>query len=278
MAGKDGGKRVKVQDATSPADKEMAAKVNEWYSMKLPREFYALANLARKLQPLQPCAAFEGAGVQLVGPFELLLTGAFERECSPGDRASIHQHYRFPYDPPEAMTVALEVKKGKQRFSGKHWAYFRDSPDEDPAFVVTGTARCGKLDVEGDYLANVLLARCRGVRGKDEPKVAPIVAQLSGLLGKLGLREGANDRSRTRKRKVVAKTFHTLGMVCPFDRKADLGYRPLSIPGSKLKTMLDQLLAAKDTVGWVVAVGCNWFLSATPAPTLSCTAPRAAPQ
>lgn len=42
-----------------------------------------------------------------------------------------------------------------------------------------------------------------------------------------------NPEMRNRSRKVVAKTFHKAGIVVPYDKKTQLGYRDLAATDSK---------------------------------------------
>lgn len=44
--------------------------------------------------------------------------------------------------------------------------------------------------------------------------------------------EADNSEMRTRNRNVVAKTFHTAGIVVPYDKKTQLGYRDLGATDS----------------------------------------------
>lgn len=46
--------------------------------------------------------------------------------------------------------------------------------------------------------------------------------------------EKSSKQMESRSRKVVAKTFHGMGIVVPVDKKNDVGYRELSATNSKL--------------------------------------------
>ncbi len=48
----------------------------------------------------------------------------------------------------------------------------------------------------------------------------------------------STENMRNRGKKVVAKTLHHAGIVVPYDKKTELGYRPLSETQSKLKPYL----------------------------------------
>jgi len=119
------------------------------------------------------------------------------------------------------MTIAI-CTEGKTK-GDLHWGYFRDAPDEMPAFVVQGMADSGRLAVVGDSLAELLLERCQAAGPKANP--GRLVPSLQTIMARLGLPVGKKVGLLRRKKAVVASTFHSLGMVCPFDRKADIGYR-----------------------------------------------------
>lgn len=40
---------------------------------------------------------------------------------------------------------------------------------------------------------------------------------------------------KSREKYVVARTIHGAGIVCPFNKKTKVGYRPVSVSESKLK-------------------------------------------
>jgi len=71
-------------------------------------------------------------GVRLVGAFHVALLPDDEcaklLECPPSP--SLHQHYRYFFDPPEMTTLGVSTN------SGAHWAYWRDEPDQVPPIVV----------------------------------------------------------------------------------------------------------------------------------------------
>ena len=59
------------------ADLTLVAKIQEWYGMELPPEFYSVFAMAQGVAPDDPCNAFAPAGVRLVGPYEVL-AGMFD--------------------------------------------------------------------------------------------------------------------------------------------------------------------------------------------------------
>lgn len=53
--------------------------------------------------------------------------------------------------------------------------------------------------------------------------------------------EQTPDKLRARSKKVVCKTFHGAGLVVPFDKQTDIGYRPLLETDAALKKILAKL-------------------------------------
>lgn len=54
------------------------------------------------------------------------------------------------------------------------------------------------------------------------------------------------NRKVPQNRKPVCKSFHTAGIVVPFDRKTDLGYRPLSVTDKELLKICDRVSQAPE--------------------------------
>jgi Uncharacterised conserved protein (DUF2228) len=51
---------------------------------------------------------------------------------------------------------------------------------------------------------------------------------------------------KERKKKVVAKTFYGCGMVVPYDKKTDLGYREIPESDASLKKILKKIVESKN--------------------------------
>ena len=60
-------------------------------------------------------------------------------------------------------------------------------------------------------------------------------SKLASEVKKLGLKMGdPKELARQRRKAVLAKCFHKIGIVVPYDKTTELGYRPLPMNDSKL--------------------------------------------
>ncbi|XP_020811365.1 histone PARylation factor 1-like [Drosophila serrata] len=184
--------------------------------------------------------------LKLVGPFEFL-AGKFHgaKMGEPGDYL---RHWRFYYDPPEFQTVFV------RRGTGIHYGYWRDVPqDKENLLIARNDSAKG---CEFEFVAGNIFDAFLYFLEHDFMGTPFTTGQLSGTkkavpkyLSENSLELPQLDRlQRERNKRVVAKTFHRAGIVVPFDRKTQLGYRPLAVSDNELKKML-ALLEHKDIDG-----------------------------
>ncbi|KAH8293021.1 hypothetical protein KR054_008116 [Drosophila jambulina] len=223
------------------------------FLVEMPSDFYEFWKFVGTLKtdPAKPkTAGLEHLDkvfqLQLVGPFEFL-AGKFHgaKMGEPGDYL---RHWRFYYDPPEFQTVFV------RRGTGIHYGYWRDVPqDKDNLLIARNDSAKGcefqfvagnifdafLYFLEHDFAGNPFTTGQLSATKKAVPK----------YLSDHSLELPQLDRlQRERNKRVVAKTFHRAGIVVPFDRKTQLGYRPLAVSDAELKKML-ALLEHKDIDG-----------------------------
>jgi len=93
------------------------------YGIEFPKDVELLWELACKIEPTNPTAAFkETLDISLVGPFDIL-AGSFDK-LKP--KLSMYLHYRYFLDPPEFFTV---LHGG---IDGLHWGFWFDDPNKLP--------------------------------------------------------------------------------------------------------------------------------------------------
>jgi len=261
--------------ASSAAQREAwGAELKEKFLVPFPPCFFELWDLARELKPGAPAAAFHALGVALVGPFDVLAGRWADGKASDGAPIAPEQwlaHWRYFYDPPELLTVLTTDRVGRGGSDGLHWGYFRDDPEDLPSCVASNTPRrLGEDDAAsapppcafapcGSNLFAALNARIELMR--DSPGVdAKALARVERALLRRAERaalpldvRGGGPLWRARKSTEVAKVFSGLGMVVPFDKKSDVGYRPLPHTDKELKKMWSRLQDAnpkrRDTQG-----------------------------
>lgn len=65
-------------------------------------------------------------------------------------------------------------------------------------------------------------------------QLSSLLSQLDSEMSKLGLSQlPVKELLRQRSKDVVTKCFHKMGIVVPYDKKTELGYRPLPLTDSK---------------------------------------------
>lgn len=227
------------------------------YGFDFPEDFFRFWDLACRLRPLEPLAAFaETATVHLVGPFEVM-AGRFDRRTP-----RYHQllHWRYYLDPPEFFTV----------FSGStdglHWGYYIDDPASGASSVASYyAADAFELSADGDDLFEAMrlvleehYRDCDEYREDDpedtwhyEATMRAIDRQRTALT-----RQGTDDRPETgdeyvekyqglaaRNERVIARTREGMGIVVPPD-----SYRPLSLKDRSLWARLRKDRNPRDLV------------------------------
>ncbi|KAF9416253.1 hypothetical protein HW555_006327 [Spodoptera exigua] len=180
-----------------------------------------------------------------IGPFELLMG-----KLPNLDNKELYLvHWRFFYDPPEfqvtkylfrRIVIFLEEKKDSQY----HIGYFRDDPKETPVFVASN-------DCEKNYHITPMACNLFGAVYKylqNEKKHSPFTSMAcQKLMDKVkGYAEKNNislEEFNMKKRlaKVVTKSLHGAGIMVPYDKKTQLGYRHLAETDASLKKMFEKL-------------------------------------
>uniref|UniRef100_A0A914UTT9 Aprataxin and PNK-like factor PBZ domain-containing protein n=1 Tax=Plectus sambesii TaxID=2011161 RepID=A0A914UTT9_9BILA len=230
-----GAKRRKLNKeeskATGPADF-----IKQKFLVSMPADFFAVWELAKVVCPENPSDAFESANDgRLVGAFDVL-AGRFESKETELSDDDYLLHWRFAVDPPELQTV-LVSRRG-------HYGYWRDSPDDAPivVHVADDSEHFPKLTIVGDNLLaalNHLLTTGGGTKNKSLIEKMEAAAKA----GKFDL-QATTERTKARKKRVVAPTLHSVGIVVPV--VDDVGYRPLSETNAVLKKTLDIIRSTDD--------------------------------
>ncbi|XP_035920027.1 histone PARylation factor 1-like isoform X1 [Anopheles stephensi] len=184
----------------------------------------------------KPEDVFLPFGLLLVGPYDAL-AGKFKdvKIHEPGDYL---RHWRFYFDPPEFQTVFI------QKGTGMHYGYWRDSPDDVDGLVACNDVKKGcEFKIVGENLFDGLLHYLENVvtvTPFNKSKILDMKKQINDWAQQKGIRLKASDKQQARNKLVVCKTFHKVGLVVPYDRKQDVGYRPLLESDAKLRRILSK--------------------------------------
>lgn len=211
------------------------------FLVEMPLDFYDFWKFLQELNPKQDGQQIllnmeKQFQLQLVGPFEFK-AGKFQKAKirEPGDYL---RHWRFFYDPPEFQTVFV------RKSTGIHYGYWRDSPKENDNLLLARND--SRKNCEFVFIAGNIFEAFFYYLDKDftpTPFTATIVATTKKALQKFAeIHDIALDSleklRKKRNSKVVCKTFHRAGIVVPYDRKTQVGYRPLIESDSELKKIL----------------------------------------
>ncbi|XP_032874191.1 histone PARylation factor 1 [Amblyraja radiata] len=233
----------KNRGGESGISEDLQQELQHLYQLPMPEDFYHLWQFCEELNPGNPCDALTSSlGLQLVGPYDIL---AGKHKVTTNVEPNYFLHWRYFYDPPEFQTVIAGDYETQY-----HLGYFRDTPDELPAFVAAGEAKkgCSLLQM-GDNLfcsLNLLLnRRLKEISNKRQiSSLKELETKLTAMAKKLNYSlEQRTKGMKARDRKVSTKTFHGAGLVVPID-KSGVGYRELPETDGSLKKICKAIVEA----------------------------------
>jgi len=222
------------------------------FLVSMPEDFYEFYNFSKSLNNSDPLQGLSSIGMKLCGPYDVLAGNI--PPSAPRSTKLFLTHGRFYYDPPELCTVLCEEKYN----TGLHIGYFRDSPECDPVFLVSGVEGEGaKLTTLGDNIFSALYNYLAGQVEKVDPFMRSKMAKMMEKV-KLWVNKAmmvGNDRLNLEKRSVgmknrdrakMATTFHGAGMVVPYDKKTEVGYREIPETTANLRKIIKNVVEAES--------------------------------
>ncbi|KOB74535.1 UPF0609 protein, partial [Operophtera brumata] len=205
--------------------------LKELFLVEMPADFFKLYECLNNNNAFEN--TLSSVNLEAIGPFDLLLGKLPILD----DKELYLSHWRFFYDPPEFQAVLK--KKGKSEY---HIGYFRDVPSENPVFLASNDSAkdCHITPMAENIFGAVYLYL------QNEKKTSPFTAMVcQKLMDKLKTYAEQNNYSleefnvKKRLSQVVTKTFHGAGIVVPYNKKTQLGYRP------NIKKLFAKFQAAK---------------------------------
>lgn len=216
---------------------------------------FELYDVARKLKPAAPHTAFRAAGLEMLGPLRML-AGQLPSPSPLSDRDVYH---------PAEFQPLLRVGGGSGDAPAHTFGYWCDDPSAAATRLVVlckplppsqspgagfSLVADSVLAAAHNHVANE--ARKGGLRqGELKRLVAALeeAAQQAGLpLDALGDKSAA---ARARKKATVASLSNKMGVVVPYEKDTELGWRELHLTGNALRKLLKQIVesdgAAKAT-------------------------------
>ncbi|CAG0882806.1 unnamed protein product [Darwinula stevensoni] len=228
-----------------PSFLKIEDEIKQKFLVSMPPDFFQFWEFCRSIDSKNPHDALKPTKLKPVGPFDLM-SGKLEklgcRKLSPYLR-----HYRFYYDPPEFQTVLVEEGE-----DGYHIGYWRDEPDSPPAFLASNiVSKGGHFSITGE---NIFAAIHLYLKKKldeaspfDKAPIQKLISRIEKLAGEkeLSLSETTSN-TRARLKNVIAKPFHGLGMVVPYNKKSQLGYREIPETTASLKKLMKKIVEARS--------------------------------
>ncbi|XP_050801352.1 histone PARylation factor 1 [Gopherus flavomarginatus] len=222
---------------------QLRQEVESCYRLRMPEDFYQFWKFCEELKPDRPSEAFlSSIGLQLVGPYDIL---AGKHKKTKSADLNFNLHWRFFYDPPEFQTIIAGDSKTQY-----HMGYFRDVPDELPAWVGANEAKknCVISQIGDNVFAAVKLFLSKKLKEVTDKKKNGILKDIDENLTRTAKELGYSLEQKTMKmkqrdKKVVTKTFHGAGLVVPVD-KNDVGYRELPETNANLKRICKAIVDA----------------------------------
>ncbi|GBP07019.1 Histone PARylation factor 1 [Eumeta japonica] len=204
----------------------------------MPSDFYIFFEKLKEDGSIEEILS--SVNLQLIGPYDLLLGKLPMIE----EKELYLIHWRFFYDPPEFQAV-LKCK-GKSQL---HFGYFRDNPNEAPEFVASN-------DSEKDCKITPLAHNIFGAvytylqnQKQHSPFTSVACHKLMEKVKKWAESENFSLEKydmKKRQSKIVSKTFHGAGIVVPYDKKTQMGYRPLVENERTIKKLFEKIENAQE--------------------------------
>ncbi|KAJ8951758.1 hypothetical protein NQ318_012609 [Aromia moschata] len=210
----------------------------------MPEDFYKFWDFCKNSKPNNPTQALKDIGLILVGPYDVL-AGKFINVNKRDKEYLIH--WRYYHDPPEFQTVL----KGDDK-SGYHIGYFRDSPEELPVFLASNSAnKNGVLQQMGANIFAAVNIYLEDLKKSGDPFKKMHIGRIQTSIKKeaerlkidLSLR---TDSMVSREKKIVTRTFNKIGLVVPYNKKTQQGYRELALDNKQLAHLLTKLENTDD--------------------------------
>ncbi|XP_014294927.1 histone PARylation factor 1 isoform X2 [Microplitis demolitor] len=230
-------------DNSEETETSLAAKkkiISELFLVEMPDDFYKFYDFCCSLSKDDPVSSLKSVDLKLVGPYDVLAGKIIK--YSDDDKEKYLRHWRYFYDTPEFQTVL----KGNDK-DGLHYGYWRDECKINPAFVAKNSANKDHkiIPVAPNIFGAVLThveERLKVAGPFEKAKISRIQQSLKNYAKKhdISLDKSSADLQK-RNRDAVAKTFHGAGIVVPYDKKTQLGYRQLALTDSHLLKLLNQI-------------------------------------
>jgi len=225
----------------SVSDMDVERIIMDLFLVEMPKDFFQFYEFCKSISKGNPRLACKSVRLKLVGPYDVL-DGKIKVSTSEDDKQKYLTHWRYYYDPPEFQTIVKCDDK-----EGLHFGYWRDDPVEKPVFVAKNRANVnGMFESVAENIFGAVDAYLQNEVKSANPfekiSITRLHSQLKNFAKQHNITLERNTANmRARERQVVARTFHKVGIVVPYDKKTQLGYRELSATDNDLQKILKQI-------------------------------------
>ncbi|KAF5302231.1 hypothetical protein FQA39_LY10270 [Lamprigera yunnana] len=216
--------------------------IKEKFLVEMPADFYSFWDFCKSIKKNDPCNALANVDLCLIGPYDVLAEKFINVNKPPEDYLI---HWRYYHDPPEFQAVL------KQNHSGEfHIGYFRDDPSELPVFLAGNNSKeNGEFACMGENIFAAVWQYLESFKKKCDPFKKLTINSVQNNLKKYTENlqlclDVTTDRIKERNKKIVVRTFNSIGLVIPYNRKTQMGYRHLCVDNKELKKLLDRVSTA----------------------------------
>ncbi|CAL4121319.1 unnamed protein product, partial [Meganyctiphanes norvegica] len=231
----------------TPSPEDVRESIKQKFLLDMPDDFYDFWEFCSTINKENPEDALSCGGLQLVGPYDVL-TGKLKKL----NKRSLSQylcHWRYYHDPPEFQIQGGRFLspysvgyKGEGLRRGPIPLGPRGSLTIQPSF----------RDYLPDHISKIMYLAHFNMAIKDaDPFKKTSLQKLQKEIESF-----ANDKEyslatktpemKARDKKKVTNSFHGAGIVVPFDKKTDVGYREIPETNADLKRMLRRIKEAKS--------------------------------
>jgi len=239
-----------TEDLLPPSPLDPKENIRQKLLVDMPEDFFAFWKFCKERNPSNPADALSPAGLLLVGAFDIL-SGKLKDSNNriPSDYLC---HYRFYYDVPEFQTVIASKE------TDFHIGYFRDDPKEEPVFVASndpaegcaitplGENIFGAVYNHLGALIRTATADASKQASLQKLKEAVHVFATMKVQNQDLVLEAKTRAMKAREKAKQSKTFHGAGMVVPFNKETDVGYREIPETTASLKKILKNVNEAES--------------------------------
>ncbi|XP_067204832.1 histone PARylation factor 1-like [Linepithema humile] len=215
--------------------------IKDLFLVEMPTDFFQFYEFCKNVSKDNPLLALKSVGLKLVGPYDVL-NGNLKNSETEDDKEKYLTHWRYYYDPPEFQTIIKCNDK-----EGLHFGYWRDDVIEKPTFVAKNQANvnCIFEPVAENIFGTIdiyLQSKVKSANPFEKTAVMRLHSHLKNFAKQhnISLEKNTMDM-RSREKRVVARTFHRIGIVVPYDKKTQLGYRDLAATDNDLQKLLKQI-------------------------------------